>query len=81
MGFIKSFRDALGSETDDEFEVNGAQVQCPHCGGVHFEQSKAQLNTAGLSFLDLDWANRSATVLICKECSHIEWFLDDPDAI
>ena len=73
MGFMDSFR--RGLEGDDTYEVAGIQVVCPHCSGSTFEQSSAQLNTAGLTFLDLDWANRSASVLICKTCGHIEWFL------
>lgn len=79
MGFFDNFFDGLNSETEDKYRVGGIQVRCSHCGGVNFERSEAQLNTAGLTFLDLDWANRSADVLICKTCGHIEWFLDDGD--
>ena len=43
--------------------------------GYEFDERSAQLNTMGLTFLDLDWANRSATVLVCKVCGHLEWFL------
>lgn len=75
MGFISSFK--RGLEGNDLYEVAGIQVECPHCGGTSFEESRAQLNTAGLTFLDLDWANRSASVLICKTCGHLEWFLGD----
>lgn len=49
---------------------------CPHCVCNEFERSEAQLNTAVLTLLDFDWANRSAVVLICRNCGHIEWFLD-----
>ncbi len=76
VGFFKSFNKAL-NDKQTPFEVNGIAVTCSHCGGVSFDKSKAQLNTAGLSFLDLDWANRSATVLICDTCGKIEWFLAD----
>ncbi len=65
------------SNEHTSFEVNGITVTCPHCSGVSFTKSKAQLNTAGMSLMNLDWANRSATVLICDACSKIEWFLDD----
>ena len=73
MGFFSSFNKALND--DYSAEVAGRQVTCSHCGCTEFEQSHAQLNTAGLTFLDLDWANRSATIYICKNCGHIEWFL------
>jgi hypothetical protein len=36
-------------------------------------------NTAGLTFLNLDWANRSAATLTCTACGRIEWFLADPE--
>ncbi len=73
MGFFESFdRDMRGYYS---YEIAGRAVTCSHCGGQDFEKSDAQLNTAGLTFLDLDWANRSATVLTCKGCGHLEWFL------
>ena len=74
MGFFEGFR--RGMEDNWTYEVAGRQVVCPHCGCNEFEKSDAQLNTAFLTFLDFDWANRSAAVLICRNCGHIEWFLD-----
>ena len=73
MGFMESFRRGLSG--DDSYEIAGHSVVCSHCGSEHFEGSTAQLNTAGLTFLNLDWANRNATILICKTCGHIEWFV------
>ena len=73
MGFMESFNRGLSG--DREYERAGKQVVCSHCGGTEFEESSAQLNTAGLSFLNLDWANRSAAVFVCLQCGHIEWFL------
>lgn len=73
MGFLESFNRGLAG--DDQYEIAGHIVTCSHCGGEEFDERSAQLNTAGLSFLDLDWANRSATVLVCKHCGHLEWFL------
>jgi predicted nucleic-acid-binding Zn-ribbon protein len=65
--------------TPDRFEVAGRPVRCPHCGGEHFLEGRAQLNTAGLTFLNLDWANRSAATLACVGCGRLEWFLADPE--
>ncbi|MBC2888098.1 hypothetical protein H7313_01860 [Gordonibacter massiliensis] len=53
----------------------GRRAACSHCGSTEFDESQAQLNTAGLTFLDFDWANRSATVPACRQCGHIERFL------
>jgi predicted nucleic-acid-binding Zn-ribbon protein len=59
--------------------VAGAtEITCPQCQNKAFLQGKAQLNTAAMSLLDLDWANKSATTLICAQCSHISWFHDEP---
>lgn len=63
------------------YEKLGKPVLCSHCQHDQFTQREAQLNTAGMTFFGLDWANRSATVLVCKQCSHLEWFLDAPKAI
>ena len=63
------------------YEAEGKTVTCPHCGNIHFSEGTAMLNTPGLTFIGLDWANRSATVLICKQCSRIEWFLKKPKVI
>ncbi|MCE2903295.1 MAG: DNA-binding protein [Gemmatimonas sp.] len=63
----------------DKFEVAGLPVRCAHCRGDLFVEGRAQLNTAGMSFLNLDWANRSAATLACVTCGRVEWFLADPE--
>lgn len=63
------------------YEAHGKLVVCPHCQHDGFTQGQALLNTPGLTFLGLDWANRSATILICKQCGHIEWFMKQPKVI
>lgn len=40
-----------------------------------FDEREGKVNTTGLTLLDLDWANRSALVLVCKRCGHLERFL------
>lgn len=77
MGFFSNFRDAYNGVEGRGFAVGGKQLVCPHCGGIFFDESEAMLNTAGLTFLDLDWANRSAAIFICTQCGHIMWFLND----
>jgi hypothetical protein len=34
-----------------------------------------------MTFLRLEWANRSATTLTCTQCSHIAWFLEHPEEV
>lgn len=78
MGFIDEFkRGYVGKEP--HYEIAGEQIVCPHCGGQSFELGEAQLNTAGMTFFNLDWLNRNATLLICSDCSNIQWFLDKPE--
>jgi predicted nucleic-acid-binding Zn-ribbon protein len=81
MGFIDEFKRAYAGDDTQHYEVGGKRVQCPHCGGNNFDTGKALLNTTGLTLLGLDWANRSAYILICTACGHIDSFLQKPDRI
>jgi hypothetical protein len=56
-------------------EVNGYQIKCVVCANEYFHAREGQLNTSAASFFNLDWANKSATCLVCSECTHIMWFL------
>lgn len=77
---VKRGIQAMGdTPTGEPFTVAGKRVVCPHCSGDHFIEGRAQLNTAGMTFLNLDWANRSAATLTCTSCGRIEWFLADPE--
>lgn len=68
----------FGSEESSEtFEIAGQQLTCPICNSRQFWKKQAQLNTAMATFFNLDWANHTATCLICEGCSHILWFHDD----
>ena len=53
----------------------GEELRCQVCGYDAFEMRRAQLNTRGMTFLKLDWANRSATCYVCDRCGYIHWFL------
>ncbi|MBB1251810.1 zinc ribbon domain-containing protein [Streptomyces alkaliterrae] len=56
--------------------VNDRQVRCAFCGHERFNERSIKLNTAGMSFFDLDWANKSATGLICADCGYVQMFLE-----
>ena len=73
MGFVAGFR--RGLEDDFGYEIAGKLVHCSHCGGSRFDEREGKINTTGMSFIGLDWANQSAKVLVCQECGHLEWFL------
>ena len=73
----------MGIFSDDKgegkaYNIAGRELACTHCGGNTFRHDRRQLNSAGMTFLELDWANKSADIFVCTTCGHIEWFdLDD----
>jgi hypothetical protein len=72
--------EAMGEAPEGEsYIVAGRRVRCQHCDGHLFIEGRAQLNTAGMTLFNLDWANRSAATLTCTACGRIEWFLADPE--
>ena len=58
-----------------EVEVSGKKLVCSVCENATFRERDTLLNTAGLTFFRLDWANKSATTYICSRCGYIFWFL------
>jgi hypothetical protein len=49
----------------------GKDLSCPICQNKYFYERAAQLNKASSTLFGLDWADRSATCLVCTECTHI----------
>ena len=72
---VKGFKE--GSQPGG-YSVAGKPVRCPHCGATKFASSTAMLNTRVRSAFNVDWADPSATVLVCAECGRIEWFAGEP---
>jgi len=68
----------MGLFSEDEpstYEILDRTLRCHTCNNDTFWKQEAQLNTAVATFFNLDWTNRSATCLVCSECSYIHWFL------
>jgi uncharacterized protein len=63
------------------FGMQGKTIKCSQCTNDQFVLGSALLNTAGMTFFNLDWANRQATILTCSSCTHIMWFLRQPDIL
>ena len=55
--------------------VKGEKLLCVCCGGDLFHKRSALLNTSGMTFLDLDWANAEAVCCVCDHCGFVHWFL------
>jgi hypothetical protein len=59
--------------------VRGRQLVCPICRHTQFYARDYLLNTRAATFFNFDWANRASATYICEHCSHILWFMDDPE--
>ena len=53
---------------------------CPQCSGTNFVTSSAQLHSQALTFFQLEWLSENAHLLICTNCSYIQWFARAPQA-
>jgi uncharacterized protein len=72
---------AAGTFAPGEYAVEGKRVTCPHCGNQLFAEGSAQLHTAGMTFIGLEWAQQSAFTLLCSKCGRIEWFMQKPERL
>jgi transcription elongation factor Elf1 len=55
----------------------GKELTCLVCGADRFFSREALLNTPGMTFLKLDWANATASCRVCEDCGYIHWFLGE----
>jgi hypothetical protein len=65
----------LGKEESKIYDIDGKQLFCQFCNNDTFNERKAQLNKSVSTFFGFDWADRSATCLVCSKCGYIHWFL------
>lgn len=52
-------------------------LHCLVCRGQLFTDREIKLNTSGMEFLGMEWANRSGTALIRDSCSFMHTFADN----
>lgn len=62
------------SNITDNVVIHGHALKCHHCEGHTFVESRAQLNTAGMTLLGLDFANKEAFTYACRTCGFVHWF-------
>ena len=74
----RGFKAVADANGPGKYEVESKLVRCPHCGNEIFAEGEALLNTVGMTFLGLDWANKTASTLMCATCGRIEWFGQKP---
>lgn len=73
--------DVLRRQPPAAHAAGGLRVCCPHCECGAFYKGRALLNTSGMTFLGLDWANKEATTLTCARCGLVQWFAKAPEPI
>ena len=52
-------------------------LSCQVCRGTLFAQREIKMTTTGMTFLDLDWLNRSGDGAICVRCGFVHTFMSD----
>jgi hypothetical protein len=52
-------------------------LSCQVCRGLMFAGREIKMATTGMTFLDLDWLNRSAEGVICIRCGFVHTFMGD----
>jgi predicted nucleic-acid-binding Zn-ribbon protein len=57
--------------------VQDNPLACLVCGADEFLEREVKLNTSGMEFLDLAWANQSALGLVCTGCGYLHEFVGD----
>lgn len=61
--------------TATEKFIFGNKLICAVCNNDTFWERETLMNTKGMSFFNLDWANKSAQNLVCDKCGYVHWFL------
>jgi len=64
-----------GKQDPETVTVDDKPFNCLVCHKDGFWRREAQLHTALATFFGFDWANQSATCLVCSNCGYIHWFL------
>jgi hypothetical protein len=77
----RGFKAMAKANGPGKFEIEGKPVRCHHCGNETFAEGEALLNTVGMTFFGLDWANKTASTLMCAACGRIEWFGQKPSRV
>lgn len=50
-------------------------LACHVCAGLVFERREIKMTTTGMTFMDLDWLNKSAEGVICVRCGYVHTFM------
>jgi len=64
----------MGKSEYHETTVNGVKLVCPICKNDKFWDRATLMNTAGMTFLGIEYFNEEAVNHICSKCGYIFWF-------
>ncbi|WP_324789374.1 hypothetical protein [Streptomyces sp. H51] len=56
--------------------IGDVWITCQVCGGDLFRERQVLLNSAGLEFMKVAWADEAATGLICWQCGYVHLFVN-----
>ena len=56
--------------------VSGNKLICTVCNHDKFWEKETLMNTPGMTFLGLEWANKKANNYICDNCGYVFWFFN-----
>jgi len=56
--------------------IKGNKLTCSVCKNDKFWFRETLMNTPGMTFLGLEWANKKAQNYICDHCGYVHWFLN-----
>jgi predicted nucleic-acid-binding Zn-ribbon protein len=65
---------ATPNDAYTEVYAAGNKLACLVCGGEAFLRREIKLQTTGMSFIGLDWANRSGDGAVCRQCGFVHTF-------
>jgi hypothetical protein len=57
--------------------VHGRALRCLICEHGEFWDREVKLNSSGMEFFNVGWANQSALGLICARCGYVHEFAGD----
>lgn len=57
--------------------ISGRPLICPICANTDFWKRQTLMNTPGMTFFGIEWANRQAVNYVCNRCGYVFWFLQD----
>ena len=74
--FFPLYMTAAGTIPPARVLVLGEPLTCVVCRkGQEFERREANMNTKGMTFLGLDWLNRSGDGAVCLTCGYVHVFM------